>query len=427
MNNDISSLSFYSFFTQYSLLDDYGFRAGLSSRVFRKLLGKVPSQNTVEFELHQGKHYKELINSLDLDTITDSPILSDLNRAIYALCSKVIAFGLDVAIQEKLNILTIDSGVFLKFQKQLSELDSCSLTQLRQLSSSCAEIEEIIYSLRINRTTLGTSIHLTIVTKRILEYLDRAQDLFQLKEHIRSKEAWEFLFKKHLKYSREKNSLTHFVRRHTDLVALEVVDNTSQKGEKYIADNQNEYWEFLSKSFLGGAIIAVFAFLKLILEGQSFPLLSNALYFSLNYALCFVLVKQLGGIIATKQPAMTASTIARSIDNNNTFRFDSIAEVTQLIRRVFRSQFISLIGNFFMAIVIAALIGYIFHHVYPVFTQAIIDPNYLTQTVQPNITLYGTHRSLVFSLLSLDYSLATLIIKWLRQRLDIEFEIEVAL
>jgi site-specific recombinase len=83
--------------------------------------------------------------------------------------------------------------------------------------------------------------------------------------------------------------------------------------------------------------------------------LRDALLFSLNYALCFILVTQTGGIIATKQPAMTASRIASHIDKDDDLELDSMRVVVVLIRKVFGSQFISIVGNFLMALVFACI------------------------------------------------------------------------
>ena len=63
---DFNKLDFYSFFTKYSLMDEYGFSYGLLSRMFRKLLPIVPPTNTVEYHLlNNDIHIPELVLQLD--------------------------------------------------------------------------------------------------------------------------------------------------------------------------------------------------------------------------------------------------------------------------------------------------------------------------------------------------------------------------
>jgi site-specific recombinase len=66
--------------------------------------------------------------------------------------------------------------------------------------------------------------------------------------------------------------------------------------------------------------------------------------FSLNYGLGFVLIHVLHLTIATKQPAMTAATLAAALDgrDNREARLDALAE---LAAEVSRTQWVSIAGN----------------------------------------------------------------------------------
>ena len=65
------------------------------------------------------------------------------------------------------------------------------------------------------------------------------------------------------------------------------------EGEKYIAETKQEYWQFLRKSMLGGALIAIFALLKIYMGTYELSPMAYAFIASLNYAICFILVKQI--------------------------------------------------------------------------------------------------------------------------------------
>ena len=74
------------------------------------------------------------------------------------------------------------------------------------------------------------------------------------------------------------------------------------------------------------------------------PLLWEGVAYSLNYGLGFVLIHLLHLTIATKQPAMTATTLAAALDGRDSreARLDALAE---LAAEVSRTQWVSIAGN----------------------------------------------------------------------------------
>jgi len=385
----LKQLNFYSFFTKYSLMEEYGFSSGLLSRLFRKILPVVPDKNTVEYVLlHEADAVDSVLSALDLETISGSAIAKQLDLSIKALCSKVIAFGLDSNIKGKYNFLALDSAPFEDLLEKINYLTGCKREETLILTASLEAIDVLIINLRKNKNKIGTNFHLTMTTRRMLEYTNRIKELLDLKLNINSKKHWENILTTFIEYSKYKNSIRRYIGRHSDLVALEIVEHTSNRGGKYIAEGRKGYWSFFYKSLFGGGIIAVFAFFKIAIDAYQFGQFSNAFLFSLNYALCFIVVKELGGIIATKQPAMTASRIAKDIDKQNDLKIDSIKSITTLVGKVFRSQFISILGNFLMALTLACLIMYFFHTFgFENFTK-VVKPEYLIKNAVPTPKLF---------------------------------------
>ncbi len=381
-------LNFYSFFTKFTEMEEYGFSSGLIKRIVRKVIPKVPNSDTIEYVLlYKASSLKDALSVLDLSTIEESSVSYQLNKSIKALCTKIVAFGLDSDIKAKYAALELDVKPFESLLEKVNDLTDFNSTHSENLIQSLYTIEELIVELRKNKRKIGTNFHLTLSSRRILEYSERIKELLSLKLNITSEESWIKLFQDYIEYAKNKDSIANYLRRNSDLVALEIVEHTSNKGEAYIAGTKKEYWSFFNRSLLGGAIIAVFAFIKLFIESFQFSQLNYAYLFSINYALCFVIVKQVGGIIATKQPAMTASTIAKHIDNNEDLRIDSLRHITVLVRRVFRSQFISIIGNFLMALTLASvlMLGLRFFDVTSL-TQ-LVEAEYLIETVLPSFPL----------------------------------------
>jgi len=370
-------------------MEEYGFSSGLLSRLFRKILPVVPDKNTVEYVLlHEADAVDSVLSALDLETISGSAIAKQLDLSIKALCSKVIAFGLDSNIKGKYNFLALDSAPFEDLLEKINYLTGCKREETLILTASLEAIDVLIINLRKNKNKIGTNFHLTMTTRRMLEYTNRIKELLDLKLNINSKKHWENILTTFIEYSKYKNSIRRYIGRHSDLVALEIVEHTSNRGGKYIAEGRKGYWSFFYKSLFGGGIIAVFALFKIAIDAYQFGQFSNAFLFSLNYALCFIVVKELGGIIATKQPAMTASRIAKDIDKQNDLKIDSIKSITTLVGKVFRSQFISILGNFLMALTLACLIMYFFHTFgFENFTK-IVKPEYLIKNAVPTPKLF---------------------------------------
>lgn len=381
-------LNFYSFFTQYSRMEEYGFGSGLRKRLYRKILPIVPDSDTIEYILlHKTDPIQAALSVVDFDNIVDGPVMKQLNLSIKALCTKVAAFGLDNNIRAKYHFLGLDAQAFEDLIVQVNGLSECKNTEISAVIKCLASIECLVIDLRKNKNKIGTSFYLTSTTRRVLHYIERAKQLLHLKLNITSKKHWQQLFADFIAYSKQKNSIRRYIKRHTDLVALEIVEHTSSKGEKYIAENRKEYWQFFYRSLQGGGIIALFALCKIIIDSLDLSQLNNAFLFSINYAMCFVVVKLTGGIIATKQPALTASTIVRNIDRQDDLVIDSINSITLLARKVFRSQFISIIGNFLMAISLASLLVWILRVSDITYVQDIVDAPYLLKNAMPSSTL----------------------------------------
>jgi site-specific recombinase len=141
-----------------------------------------------------------------------------------------------------------------------------------------------------------------------------------------------------------RNSLRDLFRGTTELIARRVTEQASRSGEHYVTTSRGEFVGMYRAAAGAGFIIAVMALLKLRLAVLDLPLLWAGVAFSLNYGLGFVLIHVLHLTIATKQPAMTAATLAASLDvrDSREVRLNSLAE---LAAEVSRTQWVSIAGN----------------------------------------------------------------------------------
>jgi site-specific recombinase len=115
----------------------------------------------------------------------------------------------------------------------------------------------------------------------------------------------------------------------------------------------------------GGLVVVLLVYIKHCIHHLHLSLFFEGLLFGLNYGLGFVFMYLAHLTLATKQPAMTASYIAESIDNGD----NSSKRPWIMFMQIIRSQFVSLIGNLVIVLPLCFILTWVIRiwvH-YPVF------------------------------------------------------------
>lgn len=131
---------------------------------------------------------------------------------------------------------------------------------------------------------------------------------------------------------------------HYSMLAHKVAKRSGDIGEHYITSTRHDYFDMLRKALIGGAVVAATIFVKFLLSSLGLSPFWSGLSAGINYAASFVVIYLLHGVLATKQPAMTAAALAARLENitdDSTARKQFVAEVAKLIR----SQFAGIAGN----------------------------------------------------------------------------------
>jgi len=154
-----------------------------------------------------------------------------------------------------------------------------------------------------------------------------------------------------------RNSVRELVTSVTDLLSLQVTEHASKTGEHYVTRDRSEFYAMFRAAAGAGVIVGFMALDKMLIATLHLPPLWEALGFSLNYGLGFVLIHLLGFTIATKQPAMTAATLAAALDPRKSGASRQ-EEMSELIVQVCRSQFVAIAGNVLLAFITSLGIAY---------------------------------------------------------------------
>jgi site-specific recombinase len=231
-----------------------------------------------------------------------------------------------------------------------------------------SQCEEAIDYIRRTRDRSGTSLHLTYQMQRIRQHIRRLQTLLALSQspllHKKDSLARVMvrLLKEVVRAENTRHSVSAHFKNNTELIALQMSENAAKTGEHYITTTRPEFRAFFVSSLGGGFIVAFLACLKLFTTFGHLPPLIESLIFSLIYAIGFVLIHLLGFKLATKQPAMTASAIAESLDvrkahNQSASSEERLKGLVRTIACISRSQLVSFAGNLVLALPTAILLA----------------------------------------------------------------------
>ncbi len=211
---------------------------------------------------------------------------------------------------------------------------------------------------------VGTSLSLSFTLRRAYQCLSRLEVLATLLgSHWRDGgetiaiEQWSNLVRQTVRAENQRNSIRQHVSRGIGLLALRVTDNAAKSGEHYITESRSAYYGMWRSAMGAGAIIAVLALLKIFTSKLDLAPIGYAFLYSMIYGLGFALIYMLHLTIATKQPAMTAQTIASYLGEAENGKQQELDRLVDLIAAVARSQIAAIIGNVAIALPVAMLIG----------------------------------------------------------------------
>jgi site-specific recombinase len=234
----------------------------------------------------------------------------------------------------------------------------------RQLLVIADQCRQTLQRIRKRALTVGTSLHLTYILTRSEQSVTRLHELVAILtagQEARSRreaiDAWgEFAGAAFLAENR-RNSLRYYMTQLSRLLAVRVTENAARSGEHYICENTADYRRMWRSAAGGGVVIGSMAMLKILVAGLHAPLFVEAFLFSMIYGLGFVLIFLLGLTVATKQPAMTAQTLASLLGDLKPNRSADLERLVDVVAAVGRSQLAAIAGNVMVALPVAIVVA----------------------------------------------------------------------
>ena len=374
--------------TEADILSENGFYPELKKRILNKILPPVENANTISHlvdsvsvrtqkDLNYLKNVPdseidELFRLLKIDRfIADPKVKKEMLFSMNILAWRVVGQALEVDVVRMAPEYKNFDNPFVALQNELdilveefkanpnTELNSKSeiYKQLKVYLQQCQDFVNLAFK---NASKYGISSKINQALLKIRQQLDRMSIILNLFV-IDSPD--DYLIKSRqlvfniLTFKSHKNNISDLVSDSTRLLSHLITTHTSEVGSHYITSSRKDYMKMFWKASGGGVIVGVLCVLKVLYgygHGSEF---SHAFLYCFNYAMGFIMIYLMNFTLATKQPAMTAATMARVLSEEQNTKKNYV-DFAHLVSKLFRSQFIAFVGNVLLAFPVALAIIY---------------------------------------------------------------------
>jgi site-specific recombinase len=332
-------------------------------------------------------------------------LLTQTLSSIIVVSQRIAALGLEPEILTKLPELEEFDSPFLVQNKTLfdyidnySSLDDFDMSDqnpdYKHALVMLSQCEEYSLLIRKNKSKHGTDLHFTYLLHRLNQNIARIRLLLKLVASSDSQSKFQTeieLINVLVKAINRKNSLSDHIDDNVNLLAFQITEHAGKTGDHYISNNSKEWWKMLLSAMGGGFIVGFLSIIKVLIYYLRLPLFGEAFLYSMNYSLGFIGIHLTHSVLATKQPAMTASKLAAALDESDKPRSVSLNNLAEMIVKISRSQFIAFVGNVLIAFPVAFIIAYGYHYF---FRQHLADTDkalYLIEGLNPISSLAILH------------------------------------
>lgn len=380
------------FYTEAGILPNTGFFSELRRKLVHKILPELPDQRDLKDCVHLVFSHPADQRWIDEIPPRDKAVFWDFlskgsfeepdaaNRitvqfldSLVILAHRTAAMGLEPELLRVNPRLCTGESPFIALAAEVEQFVAGCRADLLTPEQAVHDERHILVLLEqcrsaVNRASQtaasrGTSMPLTFLIVRLSQHLERLELLVKLMAVRFDPELGEELAKQWSDFlaevlagERQRNSLRTYFATLLELVSLRITENASRVGEHYIARDRLEWLGILRAAAGGGFFIAVMALCKLLASSPTRPIFAQGLLNSLIYAAGFAVIHVLHLIVATKQPAMTAATIAATVSQARGHLKDSERLVALIVDTV-RSQLAAIAGNVLVALPLAIAIG----------------------------------------------------------------------
>ncbi|ATB50567.1 site-specific recombinase [Corallococcus macrosporus] len=273
---------------------------------------------------------------------------ADLMDALLLLAVQVASLGMAQDVRDRSPETSFRASPFLRMRLVCDSVlarDAAADT-LRDLSQCVADCRQVVASVSRHLEDAGVSVDLVYRLERIRRGLERMEAIARVLGAPRGEPRWReamALVSDLLRRAHADRSVVELVKRNMRMLARKVIERAGHSGEHYITSTREGFHAMVHSAAGGGLVTAVAVANKAFLSGLLLAPFFSFLAVGLNYALAFLLIQLLGFTLATKQPSVTAATLAGAVGEGA--RGERLASLVELIPRITRSQLAAFAGN----------------------------------------------------------------------------------
>jgi site-specific recombinase len=339
----------------------------VTGEFFSRLMERFPLRAPEETELHyifkenirnpEDIKWLELLDSKSLSRIIDlfnfevleeeknwNTLLTDAKSALLLLSLRFQGLGLSSDIRKRISERDFQNLAFYDLpntvRKFISEEDSNKKANLgfeisQQLQDSKAVFKEVRQHLNQN----GVSVAIVYKMERLESIMRRMEDLLILLRHqpVNQRVLSEFIAGLVLE-NIDRSSVSHLIKQNFQMLARKIVERTGETGEHYITRTPAEHLMMVRSAIGGGWMTAFTTVFKFLIFSVGLPTFSAGLLGALNYSVSFLAIQFSHFTLGTKQPSMTAASLAAEMNGN-------LKKLVDEVLNIIRSQFAAIIGN----------------------------------------------------------------------------------
>jgi site-specific recombinase len=383
-----------TFFTDSGILPDTGFFSEWGRILGSRLLPEVSDERRLKDCLqliydrpHDWQWLEQIpedcsqrfwlliTTASELHDVSWRPVQEQMLDAVLLLAHRISGLGVDSELMRasanfddnlpRFVALSAEALDFVNTYRQALNDETVSADDGKQLMVITDQCMETLQRIRNRARSIGTSLHLSYLLTRSQQSLERLQELVTILSASQQAafgpealNAWgEFARTAFLALTR-RNSLGFYLGQLSSLLAVRVTENAARSGEHYICETAADYRHMWWSAGTAGILIASMALLKINAGPLDLSLFNRAFIYSMIYGLGFVIIYLLGMTVATKQPAMTAQTLAGLLGDLKLNRSADMDRLVDVIAAVCRSQVAAIAGNVLVAVPVAIALSY---------------------------------------------------------------------
>ena len=383
-----SNKSFSKALTDANILSENAFFPELKKRISYKFLPPVEDENTISYIISKVlfnpksdsdyiKNIKpedgsEFFKLMEIEKISTLPkVKKELLISANILALRSVGNALEAGITKMVPEYKNFDNPFVALQSELDSLigrfkkdkdlqiDSKDVDykQIKIYLQQCLDFVDKAFK---NACKFGISSKINQSLLKIRQQLRRIQDIIPIlvvdnEEDILTNS--KNLVSNTLKYNSHRNNVRELIDDSTRLISHLITSHTAETGTHYIATSSKEYLKMFWKASGGGIIVGFLCIFKMMMSYSHGSEFSHAVLYSLNYAFGFIIIYLLGFTLATKQPAMTAATMAKVLSDESSSE-KNYKEFANLVAKLSRTQFIAFVGNVLWSFPVALAIIY---------------------------------------------------------------------